>query len=122
MICEAIQDTIAAIVTNTFPIIGDEETEAPFCLHTETEQEPSLLKEGEESYNFLVEIFIADKLPDSVETNAALIRTAIEGLKGTTVRSVFFNEVNYEGNDPGFDAESREYANYLRFTVNTKNR
>lgn len=122
MISEAIQTTVVAIVPNTYPIVGDEEIEAPYCVHTETELAPSLTKEGVLNYNYLVEVLIIDELPDSVNTKIALVKAALEALPGTTVNSTTFEQVNYEGDSPGFDPESRLYANNITFTIETKTR
>jgi hypothetical protein len=122
MISEAIQATVAAIITNTYAIIGDEEITAPFCVHTETELAPTLLKEGILNYNYTVEVLIIDELPDSITTAANSVRAAIEALAGTTVNSTTFDQVNYEGDSPGFDQESRLYGNNLTFTIETKTR
>lgn len=117
MISEAIQATVVAIIANTNVNIGDEKIVTPFCVHNETELPPSLLKEGVDGYNFNVEIMIIDTLPDLVNANVVLVRAAIEALAGTTVNSTAFEQVNYEGDDPGFDTESRLYANIIRFTI-----
>lgn len=122
MISEAIQATIVAIIPNTFAIVGDEEIITPYCVHTETELPPTLLKEGVINYNYSVEVLIIDDLPDNVNTKVNSVRTAIEALAGTTVNSTSFEQVNYEGDDPGFDQESRLYANNIRFTIETKTR
>jgi hypothetical protein len=122
MIGEAIQATVEAIITNTFSMVGDEKILTPYCVHTETELPPSLLKEGISNYNYLVEILIIDVLPDNVNAFAALVRPAIEALAGTTKDSTTFEQVNYEGDDPGFDQEQRLYANNIRFTVETLTR
>jgi hypothetical protein len=122
MIGEAIQATVAAIITNTFAIVGDEEILAPYCVHTETELEPTYLKEGLLNYNYSVEVLIIDVLPDNVLTKVALVRAAIEALAGTTVNNTIFEQVIYEGDDPGFNQEDRLYANNIRFLVETKTR
>jgi hypothetical protein len=123
MIGEAIQATVAAIIPNTFAIVVlDDEITAPYCVHTETELEPTYLKAGLLNYNYAVEILIIDELPDNVSTKVALVRAAIEALPGTTVNSTAFEQVIFEGDDPGFNEESRMYANNLRFTIETKTR
>ena len=122
MITEAIQATVAAIITNSYVTIGDEEITVPFCVHSEQELPPNLLKEGVHSYNYAVEIMIVDTLPDNVKTKVDLVRAAIEALPGTTVNSTEFLVVNYEGDDPGFDQESKLYGNNIRFTIETKTR
>ena len=122
MIGEAIQATVVAIIPNTYAIVGDEEIEVPYCVHIETELEPTRVKEGILNYNYSVEVLIIDSLPDSVISSAALVRAAIEALAGTTVNSTTFEQVIYEGDDPGFDQESRLYASNIRFTIETKTR
>ena len=122
MISAAIQTTLEVILPDTFFAIGDEGIEAPFCVHNEQELPPLLLKEGVAGYNFMVEIMIIDTLPDTVAAKVALVRAAIEALAGTTVDSTKFETVNYEGDDPGFDQESRLYGNNMRFEIGTENR
>jgi hypothetical protein len=122
MIGEAIQVTVEAIISNTFAIVGDEEIITPYCVHTETEIEPTYLKEGILNYNYSAEVLIIDVTPDSVNTKVALVRAAIEALAGTTVNSTAIEQVIYEGDDPGFDQESRLYANNIRFSIETKTR
>ena len=121
MIGEAIQATVSAIITNTFAIVGDEEIVTPYCVHTETELEPALVKEGVLNYNYSVEVLVIDTLPDNVLSKVALIRAAIEALQGTIVNSTIFEQVKFEGDNPGFDQESRLYANNIVFSIETKN-
>lgn len=122
MITEAIQATVAAIITNTYFTVLDENISPPYCFHSEQELPPNLLKEGVHSYNYAVEIMIVDTLPDNVKTKVNSVRAAIEALAGTTVNSTEFLAVNYEGDDPGFDQESKLYGNNIRFTIETKTR
>lgn len=122
MIGEAIQATVVAIIPNTYSMMADEQLVAPLCVHEETEIEPTLIKEGTLNYNYAVDIMIIDTLPDNVISYAASVRSAIEALAGTTKNSTIFEQVIYEGDDPGFSTEDRLYSRNLRFTIETKTR
>lgn len=121
MIAEAIQATLEAIIPNTFSSIADEETEIPFCVHTEKDT-PEYLKEGISGYTWNCEIALVHSTPDLVESLAMLIKTAMEALAGTTNHTTIIETVSYEGGDQGFDETSRSYLKTLEFIINTKNR
>jgi hypothetical protein len=121
MIGEAIQAVIVAIIPNTYPSIGDEGIEVPFCVHEEKD-EPIYLKEGIAVYIWNCEVAIIHSTPDAAETLAMQVKTAIEALAGTTNHTTIIETVSYEGGDPGFDQGSREYLKILRFIIQTKNR
>ncbi len=121
MISAAIQAKLAAIIPRTYLAIGDEDIEAPFCTHTETERE-LLLKEGNDGYEYDCAIAIIDDSPDDVETLKQSVITAIEALAGTTTNSTKIDSVAYQGDDPGFDEESKLYITILSFLIETSNR
>jgi hypothetical protein len=132
MIGEAIQAALVEIIPNTFSEVAmDENAAAPFCLHTESET-PVVLKEGNCGYTYKVEVFIADHTPDLVKSLSVSVITALEGLTGTTYPdhedleegevATIIDEVIYEGDEPGFDPESRLHGNSLTFTIETLNR
>jgi hypothetical protein len=131
MIGEAIQAALVPVITNTFAEIMSEEAAAPYCLHTEKET-PLKLKEGLCGYSYSVEVFVADSTTDSVKALSISIVTALEALEGTTYpdqedleqgeTATIIDEVIYEGDDPGFDPESRLHGNLLTFTIETLNR
>jgi hypothetical protein len=121
MIGEAIQAALAVIIPNTFSSVADENTEAPFCVHTEKDT-PEYLKEGISGYTWNCEIALINKTPDLVETNTMAIKTALESLQGTTSHGTVIETVSYEGSDQGFDESSRLYMKIIQFIINTKNR
>lgn len=120
MLSAAIQSTLLGVITNTFFAIGDEEIQAPFCVHTER-QAPVRLKSGIAGYEYDCEIAIVDDSPDDIETKKTSVRSALEALEGTTVQSTSIEVVEYLGDDPGFDQESKLYISILRFTIQTSN-
>jgi hypothetical protein len=131
MIGEAVQSALAAIIQNTYAEIMNDDAAAPFCLHTEKES-PVNLKEGVAGYSYNVEIFIVDSTPDSVKSLSVSVISALEALQGTTYpadedleegeEATVIDGVLYEGDDPGFDPETRLHGNLLTFTIETKNR
>jgi hypothetical protein len=120
MISAALQTTLMGIIPNTFIAIGDEEIAAPFCVHSER-QSPVRLKRGVAGYEYECEIAVIDDSPDDVEAYKQSIRTAIEALEGTTASSTSIELVDYLGDDPGFDQESKLYINILRFIIQSSN-
>lgn len=131
MIGEAIQSALVAIIPNTFAEVMNEESAAPYCLHTEKET-PVKLKEGLCGYTYNVEVFIVDQTPDLVKALSVSAISALEALEGTSYplaedleegeTATTIDEVIYEGDDPGFDPESRLHGNLLTFTIETLNR
>lgn len=131
MIGEAIQAALAAIITNTFADVMNDDAAVPYCLHTEAET-PVKLKEGLCGYTYNVEVFIVDQTPDLVKTLSVSVISALEALSGTSYpdeedleegeTATDIDEVIYEGDDPGFDPESRMHGNLLTFTIETLNR
>jgi hypothetical protein len=121
MISAALQTTLAAIIPNTFIAIGDEEIQTPFCVHKEREN-PQSLKEGISGYEYACEIAIIDDTPDAVETYKQSIISALNALAGTTVSSTQIDMVDYQGDDPDFDIESKLYTTILSFLIETRNR
>jgi hypothetical protein len=121
MITAAIQGKLQAIIPNTFPIVGDEEIECPWCYHKETGT-PIRLKEGLKGYTYDCEVAIIAALPDEVETYAAQIITGVESLAGTITSGTTINTVTFEGDEPDFDYEQKFYTNILRFIIETANR
>lgn len=120
MIAEAIQAALSAIIPNTYTEIGDEGVSAPFCIHSESETEVRL-KSGVIGYEVAVEVAIIDNTPDLVKTKSVSVIAALMALGETTNMGTIINSVNYEGDAPGFDQDSRLYANMLRFTIETSN-
>lgn len=120
MLSAAIQTTLAGIIENTLISIGDEEIAAPFCVHSER-QNPARLKSGVAGYEYECEIAVVDDSPDDIETYKQSIRTALEALEGTTTSSTSIELVEYQGDDPGFDQESKLYISILRFLIQTSN-
>ena len=121
MISTGIQTTIKNIIPNTYFVMGDEEIRVPYCVHKEMETEQRG-KAGVLGYQYDCEVLIIDDSPDDIETNKESIISALEALGGTTVSSTSVMSVQYEGDEPGFDVESRLYTNFLRFTIITNNR
>lgn len=120
MLSTAIQTALAKIMTNTFFAIGDEEVQAPFCVHSER-QRPQRLKSGVTGYEYDVEIAIIDTSPDNVEAKKTSVRTALEALEGTTSESTSIELVEYIDDDPGFDQESKLYMTVITFIISTSN-
>ncbi len=121
MISDAIQDAVEAVIPNTYQSIGDEEITLPYCIHEETDT-PEYLKEGLSGYAWNVEIGIVHSTPDAAEALAVSVIAAVEALAGTTSHTTVIETVEYQGSEPGFDQETREYLKLLRFNINTKNR
>jgi hypothetical protein len=131
MIGEAIQAALVAVIPNTFAEVMNDEAAAPYCLHTEQET-PVLLKEGICGYTYICEVFIVDQTPDSVKALSVSVISALEALTGTSYpdeedleddeTATIIDEIIYEGDDPGFDPESRLHGNLLTFTIETLNR
>lgn len=121
MIGEAIQKKLATVIPNAYNEVGDEGIKAPFCTHSEKET-PLRNKAGISGYEYAVEILIANKTADLVKSQSVLIIAAIEALQGTTDEGTTIRGVTYEGDDAGFDRESRLYGNLITFTIETSNR
>lgn len=120
MLSVALQTTLGNIITNTFMVIGDEDIDAPFCFHEE-QQRPVFLKKGVAGYEYDCEVAIIADLPDSVEALKQQVITAIESLKATTVEGTGIEEIEYLGDAPGYDAESKLYISIIRFLIQTSN-
>ena len=120
MLSAAIQSTLATIITNTFFAIGDEDIQAPFCVHSET-QRPQRLKSVVAGYEYYVEIAVIDTTPDNVETKKTSVRSALEALEGTTTSNTSIESVEYISDDPGFDEESKLYMTVMTFIISTNN-
>lgn len=120
MISELIQTKLSSVIPNTFISVADEGTQTPFCIHNER-QVPVRLKEGIIGYEHECEIIIIDDSPDSVENYKKLIIQAIESLEGQTDDDCRVESVNYTGDEPGFDKESKLYLNILLFQIETSN-
>lgn len=120
MLSAALQSKLIAIVPNTFMLMGDEDVATPYCVHEER-QRPVWLKKGVAGYEYDCEIALVADLPDVVETYKGQIRTALEAMEGTTVEGTAVELVEYLGDDPGFDVESKEYINISRYLIQTSN-
>jgi hypothetical protein len=128
---EAIQAAIEVIIPNTYSVEMNEEGKVPYCLHTEKET-PQRLKEGLVGYSYICEVFIVDATPDSVKALSASVVSALEALEDTTYpadedleeneTATIIDQVTYEGDEPGFNPETRNYGNLLTFTIETLNR
>jgi hypothetical protein len=121
MITSAIQGKLAAIIANTYTLVGDEEIVTPYCVHRENGT-PIYLKEGMIGYNYDCEVAVIADLPDEIETYAAQIITGMESLAGTITSGTTVNTVTFTGDEPDFDYEDRLYTNILRFIIETTNR
>lgn len=122
MISEAIQDTLAKIIPNTYLVMGDEEIACPYCTHKEIGT-PEYLKDKLIGYNYDCEVLIIDHVPESVESYSVQVIAAIEALTKTTTKSTYIDLAVYDGPDePDFDIESKLYTNILKFTIKTQNR
>lgn len=121
MITDAIQSALQAIIPNTYTTIGDEEIETPFCIHEERD-EPLYLKEGIKAYTWGVEVAIIDDSPDSAEELAASGVTAVLALAHTTSHETEIGAITYQGTQPGFDQQTKEYIRILNFQIITSNR
>jgi len=121
MISDAIQAVVGAIIPNTYQSIGDEKVTVPFCIHEETDT-PDYLKEGLAGHSWSVEIGIVHSTSDAAEALAVSVIDAVIALANTTNCNTIFEDVSYEGSEPGFDQQAREYLKMLRFTIETKNR
>jgi hypothetical protein len=120
MLSAAIQSTLAGIITNTFFAMGDEDIQAPYCVHREI-QHPQRLKSGMSGYEYDVEIAIIDTSPDNVETKKTSVRAALEALEGTMTEETAIEIVEYMGDDPDFDIESNLYTTILSFRIESSN-
>jgi hypothetical protein len=121
MISTALQNTIVAIIPNTYLAMGDEGIVTPYCVHKETAS-PEYLKSGIAGYNYVCEIAIIDLLPEALETLVQSVKTAITALAGTTINGTSFESVIWETEAPDFDTQSKLYINILTFTILTSNR
>lgn len=121
MISTAIQITLQAIIPNTFLEMGDEKISLPFCTHRE-KGETEYVKTGIIGYDYECTVLIVDSTPESVEAYAAQIINALTGLTGTTTGGTIIDLVVFEGDNPEFDEESKNYYNILTFGIKTTNR
>jgi hypothetical protein len=121
MISTAIQNTIAAIIPNTYLAMGDEGIVTPYCVHKESGT-PEYLKAGISGYSYLCEIAIIDDSPEALEVLVQAVKNAIMALDGTTASSTTFAGITWDGDEPDFDSESKMYINVLKFTIGTVNR
>lgn len=121
MISEAIQQTLAAVIPNTFMSMGDEEILTPYCVHKESGV-PNYVKTGIAGYTYQVEVAIIDDTPDKVETLLQNAKDAILALEGTTVAGTGIEMVIWESDEPDFDIESKMYITTIVFTIDTSNR
>jgi hypothetical protein len=120
MLSVALQKVLQNIIPNTFNVIGDEDIAAPFCVH-EAQQSPVFLKQGIAGYEYDCEIAIIAELPDSVEALKQQVRAAVEALPGTTSEGTTFEDVEYLGDGPGYDSESKLYISIVRYLIQTSN-
>ena len=121
MISAAIQTELKKIITNTYLVMGDEGIVTPYCVHKEAGV-PQYLKQGLIGYLYDCEVVVIDKTPGAVETLAMRIKTALEALAGTTTNSTKIDGVEFTGDAPDYDVESKLYINILSFTIETSNR
>jgi hypothetical protein len=131
MIGDTIQAALQKIIPNSFAEVMEEEEIVPYCLHTEKET-PDYLKEGIEGYTYTSEVFIVDRLPDNVKNLSISVITALVALSNTTFPetedideneiATVIDNVSYDGDEPGFDPETRLFGNMLTFTIETKTR
>ena len=121
MISTALQNTIVAIIPNTFLSMGDEGIITPYCVHREVGA-ADYLKEGIVGYSYACEVVIIDDLPEAVEVLVQSVKNAIIALSGTTVSGTNIESVIWDGDEPDFDTENKMYLNILRFTIETNNR
>lgn len=121
MISEAIQQTLAAIIPNTYMSMGDEEIITPYATHRETGV-PNYGKAGILGYTYQVEVLIVDDTPDKVEQLLQSVKNALRELEGTTVCGTGIELVIWEDDEPDFDIESQMYTSVSTFTIDTSNR
>ena len=120
MISEAIQEALESVIENTYQTIGDENITTPFCVHEESD-EPIRLKEGIVGYEYKVEVAIIDTTPDSCIELASSGVSVIMALENTTSHGTRIEGISYDGSNPGFDQQTKEYIRILQFTIQTGN-
>ena len=101
--------------------MGDEEIVAPYCTHKET-GDAQYLKSGLIGFIYRCEILVIDRTPESVESLGQQIMIAIEALGGTTTSGTKIDMVEFQGDEPDFDIESKLYLTILTFLIETSNR
>ena len=121
MISDAIQQTLSAIIPNTYMSMGDEKIITPYATHKETGV-PNYGKSGIMSYTYQVEVLIIDDTPDKVEQLLQSCKNSLLALEGTTVAGTGIEMVIWESDDPDFDIESQMYISVSTFTIDTSNR
>lgn len=120
MIGEKIQTALEAVIPNTYVAIADEGVETPFCIHSER-QVPIRLKEGVIGYTYECEVMIIDDSPDNVETLKKSVISALEALEGSSDDDYKITSVDYTGDEPGFDKESKLFSTILLFNIDVFN-
>lgn len=150
MIGAAIQSALEAVITNTYSEIAEQDMKIPFCVHSERES-PVRYKDGTVDFQYEVEVFIVDETSDSVKALSNAAVTALEALTGTTYTTtteapttteetttgsatttaatttaapaggITIDQVSYEGDEPGYDQQSKLYGNSLRFIIEVSN-
>jgi len=122
MISQAIQTKLVALIPRSYFSIGDEDIQAPYCVHRENCVGYSEHKAGSKEYTYEVEIAIIEDKPGELETLANSVRAAITALEGQTTNSTYIQDVTYMGDSPEYDDEEKLYVTVLRYSITTTNR
>jgi len=121
MITQAIQGKCKAVMPQSYTSIGDENFNAPYCVHRENAT-PEYMKGVIVQWIYECEIAIVCVDPADLESNATSIRSGIEALEGTVTNGTTIQDVTYLGDTPDYDQEEKLYVTLLRFQITTKNR
>jgi hypothetical protein len=123
MITEAVQEKLAAVLTNCYAQIAPESATAPFILHIER-GEPIRMKgpQGLVGYDYEVTVILVASDPASRETYTSSIIAALEAMSGNTIKNTQIDEVFYLSDTPLYDEETDLYGTNILFNIISTNR
>lgn len=120
MILDALHTTINPIVT-AYPLVGDIDAETPFSFFRAIPT-PLRTKDGIIGFEYLVEVGIVDRDPDTVDTLTETVKTAVLAMTGTIAGTEIEHVLFTDESGIYFLEPDQAYENDLEFKVSTKNR
>ena len=119
MILEALATALNTTTLDTYPLIGDVESELPFGVFS-NEPIPFKTKEGIEGYaNSVVVTVLCNDIDDIIDFNVA-IQAAITNMSGT-MNGTIIEASEYIGGAVVYDEKLKCYRCDNEFLIDTKN-